>query len=123
MGCQFCGRWGNEDCKAVACLGCGTVQCFGNGGARGTCSVCHYGILPGWSGSDCQCKYAGCKDKAAFLYAPRKGSVCARHANQCKVTTYERDVGPSVVRTVYVTLAEYAKRCAERPGSYARGLR
>jgi hypothetical protein len=100
MGCTFCGSMrSSQDCEAVACLGCGAVQCHGNGLGRGTCRACHYGILPGWSGSDCRCSYKGCASRATFRYVPRVGNVCAAHAERAKVGSAKRG---------FKTLREYA---------------
>jgi len=104
MTCAYCNRWGST-CAVATCLGCGTSQCFSNGGASGSCSVCHYGILPGWSGSDGNCSYAGCKNKGAFAYVRGKRYVCLEHAKRAKIREE--------------SLSDYAARMAKSPPGYA----
>lgn len=103
--CRYCGAFG-QDCRPVECMACDSRQCLGNGSGRGTCSVCHYGWLPGWSHSVyvTTCGYKGCEG-ATVAYAPRVGRVCAEHLDRAKV----RDGGPMR------TLREYiAERVAHR---------
>ena len=79
--CDLCGTWrGNQtsDCKQVACLACGTIQCFSNGTARGCCRSCYYGRLPGWSHRVATCEYKGCNAVAVYSYLP------GNHHNACK---------------------------------------
>lgn len=83
--CKVCGAaggCGRDGCGTMTCLWCGTPQCSSNGLGRGQCSVCYYGLLPGWSGGAAgqPCAYKGCADPAVVGSAPRKGKVCATHA-------------------------------------------
>lgn len=79
--CPHCGRWskGGKPCPVVTCLACGSPQCHGNGTARGTCAVCHIGLLPGWAGNGHVCGYKRCERRGIAL-APRMGRVCTEHA-------------------------------------------
>lgn len=98
-------------CDIAVCKGCGTPQCHGNGGARGACSVCLYGILPGWGGCNGTCSYAKCTNPAAFQYVNGKRYVCQAHANQAKI------------KSVGLTLANYAAKCkTENARRYERGM-
>lgn len=115
--CSFCGRWG-RDCEPATCLGCGATQCHGNGGARGTCAVCHFGILPGWSGSDRACAYKGCSNRAAFRYVPRVGDVCSSCASRAKLAR-AGSPGRTGVRGS-ITLREYANRRLRSIPDYTR---
>jgi len=101
--CSYCGRAQSHDCTPVACLLCGTVQCFGNGSK---CSVCHYGRIPGWSCSSDErfCGRKGC-GAPAVSSAPRVRQVCAEHAKTTKLRLGQRSV----------TIADYAiERVAHR---------
>jgi hypothetical protein len=81
--CRFCGRAG-QDCPPAACLLCGTIQCFGNGSAQGTCSVCYHGYIPGGGRSyHDRCGKKRCDEPAASK-APRVGQVCVGHAATTK---------------------------------------
>lgn len=89
------------DGRTATCLGCATTQCHGNGLGKGSCSVCLFGILPGWSGWIQTCGYKGCELQAAFHDVP--GSVkrvCHYHATRPKISAFN----------VKVTLAEYVTR-------------
>lgn len=93
------------DGRVVTCLGCGVVQCHGNGLRNGSCSVCHFGILPGWSSWRKQCGYKGCDKPAAFHYVPGNvKTVCHDHATRPKITIYPRNHGERI------PLAEYISR-------------
>jgi hypothetical protein len=84
---------------------------MGNGLARGTCGVCLFGMLSGWSGSHGRaCAYKGCKHEAVFRGAPRKNLVCMEHASRLKM-------GVGSNRTLTEAMAEYV---AERAHKYAR---
>lgn len=65
-------------CDQSTCMACGTEQCHGNGSGRGTCRECHYGMLPGWSGSSERraCDYKGCAEPAVYVYLPGSKSTC-----------------------------------------------
>lgn len=85
---RTCARCRSAVCdgRTVSCLGCGTTQCHGNGLGKGSCSVCHFGILPGWSSWDKRCGYKGCGNRAAFHYVPGTVKyVCHDHATRPKV--------------------------------------
>lgn len=74
---------------------------MGNGLGHGTCSICHVGILPGWSlrAKEKKCFYKGCNGEAVALSG--RGGVCREHLGRAK--------------TGKVTLAEYIGQCiAER---------
>lgn len=103
--CRYCGRAQNHDCKIATCDLCGSPQCFGNGSGDGTCNVCFYGYLPGWSGySSRTCGYKGC-NKHAIAKAPRVKDVCKDHAPRVKIRLSGRSV----------TLPEYvAEQIAHR---------
>lgn len=112
--CPNCGRWSfaNKPCQHVKCLGCGTLQCFGNGSARGSCGACHYGILPGWSGWSCKCSYKGCGNDAAFRFVPRMGNVCLEHASRTKIRFNKTSQ----------TLTAYVAHCVTHVPGWARGI-
>lgn len=84
--CRYCGKAQERDCTAVDCPACGSRQCHSNGSGNGTCQVCHYGWLPGWSRSayDRECGYRGCS-APAVANAPRVKRVCAAHLDRAKV--------------------------------------
>lgn len=85
--CAYCGRAG-EECKRAVCLLCETPQCFKNGAGDGTCSICGYGWLPGWSrASGRTCGYKGCEDEA-IADVPRVKRACAGHIDRVKVQVY-----------------------------------
>jgi hypothetical protein len=74
---------GADVCTQSTCLACGIEQCHGNGSSRGTCKRCHYGILPGWSGSQGTCAYKGCGKPAAYRYLPGgKAYACKAHGDR-----------------------------------------
>lgn len=83
-GCPFCGTMAGQGgrhipCQPAECMLCGTVQCFENGPS---CSVCHYGFIPGWSRtSGQQCGYAGCTAEAVAR-VPGKKLACMAHARR-----------------------------------------
>lgn len=114
--CQSCACNG----ETVACLGCGVEQCFGNGLGRGACSVCRYGILPGWSSWTGVCGYKGCGKPSAFNHVP--GSVkrvCLGCAGRPKIASYvPRAVGG--YETVKISLADHVAN-ALKSGS-GRGI-
>jgi len=81
--CPHCNRWGDE-CKPAQCEGCGTWQCFSNG----TCKVCLYGHLSGWSKGFMDgktCGYKGCDREAVFFGLPRVKRCCAECAPRVKI--------------------------------------
>lgn len=72
-------------CTQVACMACGTVQCHGNGSARGACRECRFGMLPGWSGNAAgqPCRYRGCPNPAVYLDLPGgKARACKVHGDR-----------------------------------------
>lgn len=98
--CQRCSSFACDG-RTVACLGCGVVQCHGNGLGKGSCGVCGYGILPGWSSWRQTCGYKGCELQAAFHYVPGSvKNVCHYHATRPKISAFNTKV----------TLAEYITR-------------
>lgn len=112
--CQRCQSFACDG-RTVVCKGCGTEQCHNNGLGRGACSVCLYGILPGWSGSDRACGYKGCTERASFGYVPGSvKSVCHTHASKPKVTIHEHKLdargNPCGMVTTKITLADYIAR-------------
>lgn len=86
---RTCERCNSAVCsgRLERCMGCGIVQCHGNGLGNGCCKVCHYGILPGWSGSSGQCSYKGCAEQGVFRHVRGKAYVCRKHASQAKIKT------------------------------------
>lgn len=99
-GCPFCGTMAGHGsrhmpCKPATCMLCGTVQCFEGGPS---CRACHYGFIPGWSGTSGQeCGYAGCKGEAVAKVPGRK-LACMAHARrkcgpQVDAWLQERDAG------------------------------
>jgi hypothetical protein len=103
--CLACGTyWGQPDhgdraCDVATCMLCQSPQCMGYGLGNGTCAICLYGLLPGWSGNDRKCGYAGCGNKAVAR-APRIGYVCMEHTRRVKIGKLD-------------TLAEYVVRHLE----------
>jgi hypothetical protein len=96
MACELCHRWCPSEywaaeikatptaCAQVRCMACGTLQCHGNGGARGTCKHCWFGRLIGWSFSSepATCQYKGCKEPAVYAYLPgSKPHCCKAHGD------------------------------------------
>ena len=86
--CRFCGTASDRDCSGVVSLACGSRTCHGYGLH---CPVCHHGIRPGWSGSDQECGYKRCHERAVAK-VPRVGAACAAHVRQRYVTPH-LDVG------------------------------
>jgi hypothetical protein len=99
--CTICGRytpsgwWQNlpQDgaCGQVTCMACGTTQCHGNGGAKGTCRHCLYGRLPGWGfvHEAPTCEYKGCNEPAVYAYLPGAKKSCCRVHGQAIVNKQE----------------------------------
>lgn len=99
MSCPKCRTWNTDGrtCVQVRCLACGAEQCHSRGAGRGTCSVCHYGMLPGWSGNnnpdqpgrhlssvrtDVLCQYKGCGVMAVYTSLPGpKDKACKTHGD------------------------------------------
>lgn len=106
-GCRYCGsmREGPVDCKLVECKACGSPQCFGNGSARGTCSICLVGLLPGWSGHDRRCGYKGCF-APSIAEAPRVKQVCRTHVDQPSVRFSVKSPARSLAKYIEETAAE-----------------
>lgn len=123
--CHQCDRCQSAVCdgRTVVCLGCGTEQCHGNGHMKGSCSVCHYGILPGWSSWRQTCGYKGCSKPAAFHYVPGAiRNVCHDHANRPKITMYRSDPASGRTMTPWkFSLVEYVAR-GLRAARLARGV-
>ena len=96
--CRLCGTaWGGyptRECPVTICKACDTPQCLGNGLGHGACGICHVGLLPGWSGSDLECGYKGCTNRAV-AFAPRVGTCCAEHALRARTSPKK------------ITIAEY----------------
>ena len=104
------------DGRTAVCLGCGTEQCHGNGHRNGSCSVCHFGILPGWSSWRKQCGYKGCSNPAAFHHLPGNvKNVCHDCATRPKITIYPRNRGERIPLVEYVARGLAAAR-------YERGV-
>ncbi len=96
MSCSHCGRWGN-DCTIAVCNGCGVPQCHGNGGRAGSCRVCGYGHLEGWSRglglNASRCGYKGCDGEAVFIdRVPRVGRCCRKCWDRPKISLTGRKV-------------------------------
>jgi hypothetical protein len=112
--CLYCGSFhgickGEERAhRVVRCMACDTPQCIGNGLARGTCSVCYIGLLPGWSGSDRTCSYAGCNEPAIARADGKNKYRCRKHLERGKWRGYvakrieERDVHWELARAAEV---------------------
>ena len=105
--CQLCGACyginvlgGQTACGVTTCLACESPQCMVNGLGRGQCGICIVGLLPGWSGTDCQCSYAGCTAKAVARADGPNRNRCRTHLERGKWAGY------------------VAKRLAERAASY-----
>ena len=75
-------------CAATTCLACGSRQCMSNGLARGTCSICLVGLLPGWSGTDRSCSYAGCAERAVARADGQNAYRCCFHLERGKWAGY-----------------------------------
>lgn len=97
-GCPCCGSMrGRGPCEVSVCRACGSHVCHSYGGANGSCPVCLFGLILGWSGAETMpCGYKGCADKAVAR-APRVGACCARHLGKASVS----------LPRGRVTLAEY----------------
>ena len=59
-----------------------------NGLARGTCSICLVGLLPGWSGTDRSCSYAGCAERAVARADGQNAYRCCFHLERGKWAGY-----------------------------------
>lgn len=103
--CNRCSS-GVCDGRTVSCLGCGTEQCHMNGLARGSCSVCHFGILPGWSGWRQTCGYKGCDKPAAFHHVPGSVKTVCHDCAATRERIWTRD---RVQTQPKITLAEYVR--------------
>lgn len=75
-------------CRTSTCRACGSVQCSVNGLACGQCSVCHIGLLTGWSGTDRQCQYTGCHEPAIVRVDGQHQYRCRTHAERGKYLGY-----------------------------------
>ena len=91
--CPHCrSRREGGPCRVTRCLGCGTRQCMSHGLARGTCAVCYYGHLEGWSWGlkgRPECGYKKCKNPAVFVNVPRIQACCEECASRPKIMTKE----------------------------------
>lgn len=98
--------------RPETCEACGTPQCWTNGLAHGTCSVCGIGFLGCFAGSNQKCGYKGCQGKA-IAEAPRIKRVCREHASRARSTAKN------------LTIAQYIDRrlSFSEPGSTAKGER
>ncbi len=80
--CPDCQTWRATPgrCQQIACRACGAVQCHSHGTARGCCSVCYFGRLPGWSFSyaPATCQYAGCREPNVYAYLPGNRKHCCK---------------------------------------------
>lgn len=109
MKCPTCNAWNTDGktCEQVKCLACGAEQCHSHGSTRGTCSVCTYGMIPGWSGNnnpdqpgryrpacvrtDVLCEYAGCDEMAVYTCLPGpKNKACKSHGDALIARKKER---------------------------------
>ena len=110
--CRFCGRAQIRDCRPVACLLCGSVQCHGNGSGNGRCKVCYFGRLPGWSGNHGECDRASWHGTAVGV--ARKCRLCRAHIEAVKY-------GDRAVNGYSRTVAEFvAERLAHRDSGKGR---
>lgn len=75
-------------CRESHCLACGSAQCSVNGLSRGQCGICYVGLLTGWSGSDRQCDYKGCTDKAIARVEGTNKHRCSAHLERGKWAGY-----------------------------------
>ncbi len=95
--CLYCGACYGiclgepKACKVTACLACHTTQCMVNGLARGQCSICLVGLLPGWSGTDRVCDYKGCGKKAVARCDGPNKNRCPYHLEKGKWDTVYAD--------------------------------
>lgn len=114
--CRWCGTaWGQpnarRECEHTTCLACGSGQCMGNGLGRGQCGICLIGLLPGWSGTNRQCGYKGCPEKA-IAACDRVGFCCRKHTTRATNGRLYESKKP-------ITVAEYiAARLADREREY-----
>ena len=92
--CLYCGanygicKGEPRACRVLTCLACGTKQCQVNGLSRGTCSVCYVGLLPPWSGTDRQCQYKGCTNRAIARVDGANRYRCSAHLERGKWAGY-----------------------------------
>lgn len=93
--CKLCGACyginvagGQQACGTTTCLACESTQCMVNGLGRGQCGICHVGLLPGWSGTDCQCSYAGCTARAVARADGPNRNRCRAHLERGKWLGY-----------------------------------
>lgn len=99
------------ECAHTTCLACGSGQCMGNGLGRGQCGICLIGLLPGWSGTNRQCGYKGCPEKA-IAACDRVGFCCRKHTTRATNGRLYESKKP-------ITVAEYiAARLADREREY-----
>lgn len=55
---------------------------MGNGLGSGTCSICFFGLLPGWGhGYNLKCGYKGCSAEPVARGIRGKSFVCVNHFN------------------------------------------
>lgn len=88
--CVLCGATGGvrteqRRCRPTACQLCGTKLCMSHGARDGTCPVCRYGYLRGWThlGRE-SCTVDGCGGRA--VGALENGErVCREHATDAPV--------------------------------------
>lgn len=72
-----------DRCALVRCLFGGESRCHSEGSGNGRCKACLFGILPGWSGWDAACSYAGCSHRAVAMGLPGgKRFACREHAEK-----------------------------------------
>lgn len=96
--CKACGSARGVACNTSKCLFCGTPQCSGNGGARGQCSVCYHGHLPGWwRPLGGRCGYAKCDQPVVGTF-PRKGPCCRLHGLRILGDGYMDEVAQNLQR-------------------------
>lgn len=92
--CPFCQTWspGGAPCKITTCLGCGARQCMSHGLRSGTCGICYYGHLEGWSwglNGRPKCGCAKCANPAVFVGVPRVNACCADCVHRVKISKTE----------------------------------
>ncbi len=84
--CRYCGtrygvdtdEEGRKACRATSCLGCGVRVCMSNGLGSGSCPVCYFGLLAGWSGAIGPCQRVRCDNVRVAL--ERRRYVCGDHS-------------------------------------------